>query len=272
MIELSGDALPLSRGGVDSLLTSSGLSEAELWAVLSVETSGCGYLSDRRPKILFERHVFSRLTQNRYDGDDPDISQPTQGGYGAPGAHQYDRLNAAMQLNQPAALMSASWGLGQIMGEQFAAAGFSSVEAMVAAMCASEDNQCAAMLSFMTAMHLVTPLKAHDWAGFARRYNGPNFAASNYDGLLQHFYERYTKGGLPDLLIRAVQILLLFKGFRPGPIDGVIGAATRAAITQFQQSAGLQSTGVADATLLHSLQASVLSLSSHPAVKTGMSG
>jgi len=77
MLEFVGTAFPLSQGGVNETLTSSGLGIAELWAVLSVETSGCGYLPDRRPKILFERHVFSRLTEHRYDAGDADISQPT---------------------------------------------------------------------------------------------------------------------------------------------------------------------------------------------------
>src|SRR2546429_4905849 len=114
MLEFVGTAFPLSQSGVNETLTSSGLGIAELWSVLSVETSGCGYLPDRRPKILFERHVFSRLTNHRFDEDDPDISQRSVGGYGPPGAHQHDRLNAAIQLDRNAALQSASWGLGQI--------------------------------------------------------------------------------------------------------------------------------------------------------------
>lgn len=80
MLEFVGTAFPLSQSGVNETLISTGLGIAELWAVLSVETSGCGYLPDRRPKILFERHVFSRLTEHRYDAGDADISQPTAGG------------------------------------------------------------------------------------------------------------------------------------------------------------------------------------------------
>src|SRR5262249_21522773 len=53
----------------------------ELWTVLNVETSGCGSLSDRRPQILYERHVFHRLTGGRFD--DGDLSDSASGGYGA---------------------------------------------------------------------------------------------------------------------------------------------------------------------------------------------
>jgi len=31
-----------------------------LWAVITAETNGCGFLPDRRSKILFERHVFHK--------------------------------------------------------------------------------------------------------------------------------------------------------------------------------------------------------------------
>src|SRR5207245_8866810 len=127
------------------------------------------------------------------DAGDADSSQPTAGGYGTAGASQYDRLNAAMQLDQAAALKSTSWGLGQIMGENFEVAGFSTAEAMASAMTASEDNQLKAMVSFMNAMRLVDLLKSHNWAEFARRYNGPNYAANNYDGLLEHLDRKSTR-------------------------------------------------------------------------------
>ncbi|MCC6559800.1 MAG: DUF3380 domain-containing protein, partial [Xanthomonadales bacterium] len=38
-----------------------------LKAVAEVESAGSGFLSDGRPKILFEGHVFSRLTKRAYD-------------------------------------------------------------------------------------------------------------------------------------------------------------------------------------------------------------
>jgi N-acetylmuramidase/Putative peptidoglycan binding domain len=253
--EFTGAGPPLSADGVKSILQTSVLGLPELWAVLSVETSGCGYLPDRRPKILFERHVFSRLTGHQFDQHDPDISQPTAGGYGSPGPHQYDRLNVAMQLDAMAALKSASWGLGQIMGENFKAAGFPAVDDMVAAMVGSEDGQLQAMVGFISSMKLIDPLQAHDWQSFARRYNGPSYAANNYDGLLQHFYARYTEGPLPDFAVRGAQIYLSYAGFLSGAIDGILGPATRRAIMAFQASQGLPQTGSVDSTLLTSLAA-----------------
>lgn len=250
MAEFAGGGPPLTRDGLEGIASRASIGLPELWSVLSVETSGCGYLPDRRPKILFERHVFSRLTEHQFDEDDPDISQRTAGGYGLPGAHQYDRLNAAIQLDRSAALQSASWGLGQIMGENFRTAGFDTVENMVDAMVASEDDQLRAMVGFMQTMKLVDTLTGHDWQGFARRYNGPNFAANNYDGLLAHFFQRYTDGALPDLTVRRVQVCLTYRGFKVGVIDGLLGAATKRAIAAFQDSLGKPKTGTIDKTLL----------------------
>ena len=99
-----------------------------------------GLLSDRRPAIRFERHVFHHQTGGAHDESNPAISSPVPGGYQG-GAAEYGRLQEAMGLNEHAALNSASWGIGQIMGMNSGIAGFLSVEAMVAAMTDEEDAQ-----------------------------------------------------------------------------------------------------------------------------------
>lgn len=259
MLEFSGAGTALSTGGLEEASRAAGLGLAEVWAVISVETSGCGYLPDRRPKILFERHIFHHLTDGRFDNRDPDISQPTAGGYGAGGAHQYDRLAAAMRFDSIAALQSASWGMGQIMGENFKAAGFEEVGDMAEAMVASEDDQLLAATKFMLANSMSEPLRNHDWAGFARRYNGPDYAAHDYNGRLHAAYQRYVDGGLPDLRIRAAQIYLGYRGFpkdaRALAVDGVMGPSTAAALREFQQSVGAEPTGIVDDALIAQLLA-----------------
>src|SRR5947209_16997404 len=111
-LPFQSEATALSADGLNSASAKIGVHAPEIWAVLAVETSGCGFLPDRRPQILFERHIFHRLTGGQFD--DGDISDPAAGGYGPGGAHQYDRLSLALAKDRTAALMSASWGLGQI--------------------------------------------------------------------------------------------------------------------------------------------------------------
>ena len=249
----TGPGAPLSAQGFSAATALNGIEGAALWAVLSVETSGCGYLGDRRPKILFERHIFHRLTGGQYDHAAPDVSQPPAGGYGPSGAHQYDRLAVALKLNQSAAMKSASWGLGQVMGENYAAAGFPNVDTMVADMVESEDAQLHGMAAFIKANGLHHALQGHDWTAFARAYNGPDYASHNYDGLLHQFYSRYAAGDMPDLTIRAAQAYLTYRGFNPGAIDGVAGQNTIAAVRAFQQSIHVPVTGKIDTALIQQL-------------------
>jgi hypothetical protein len=216
----------------------------EIWTVLAVETSGCGYLPDLRPQILYERHIFHRLTQGKYD--DGDISDPTPGGYGACGAHQYDRLNVAIAKDRTAALQSCSWGIGQIMGENYSLAGFADVEQMVAAMSQSEDQQLAAMGNFLVSSRLNIPLQAHDWASFARGYNGPNYAIHRYDIRLNAEFQKYSAEGLPDLNVRAAQLYLTYLHFHPGPADGIAGKRTSSALADFQTQYRLTKTSIID--------------------------
>jgi peptidoglycan hydrolase-like protein with peptidoglycan-binding domain len=140
------------------------------------------------------------------------------------------------------------------MGMNFQAAGFDSVEDMVAAMVESEDRQLLATAKFIKRQHgMADALKNHDWKAFARVYNGPDYAAHNYDGHLEHFFQLYSDGNMPDLNIRAAQIYLTYKGFNPGPVDGVKGRLTEAAVGNFQRSIGVRATGVIDDGLIAQL-------------------
>src|SRR5574340_560510 len=211
----TGQALPLDPDGLAQVTEHLGVKAPELWAVLGVETGGCGFLPDRRPVILFERHIFSRATAHRYDDAYPDISRRTPGGYGERGAWQYQRLERACALDRKAALESASWGIGQVMG-------------------------------FNARL-----------AGYAGGYNGPDYARNQYDSRLAAAHCKYQQGPLPDLALRAAQIYLTYLGFHPGPVDGVMGRYTRAALREFQEERGLPEGDAVDDVVLAALRAEV---------------
>jgi hypothetical protein len=251
-LPFQGNAAALSSDGLATLAGNLNVHAPEIWAVLAVETSGCGYLPDRRPQILFERHVFHRLTNGQYD--DGDISDPTPGGYGPRGAPQYDRLARAIAKDRSAALQSASWGIGQIMGMNYADAGFRNVEEMIIAISDSEDQQLTAMGNFFTRTGLSASLRAHDWASFARGYNGPNYAINRYDIRLNSEYQKYSSGAFPDLSVRAAQLYLTYLDFHPGRIDGIAGEQTMAALAQFEAEHGMQHATSIDASTVAQLQ------------------
>ena len=257
-LEFQGTAQALSTDGLTEVTGKLGVKAPELWTVLAVETSGCGFLPDRRPKILFERHIFHRLTQGRFD--DGDISDSKPGGYGALGAHQYDRLAIALGKDRAAALQSASWGVGQIMGGNYAAAGFSDVESMVSAMSESENRQLLAMSNFLIGNKLHLPLQAHDWKTFARGYNGPNYVVNQYDVKLNGEFQKYSAAGLPDLDVRAGQLYLTYLGFDPGAVDGIAGTHTLSALAEFRAKKGLPGTNGCDDAALAQLVAALSDL------------
>jgi hypothetical protein len=262
VLAFQGTALALSGDGLADVASALGVHAAEVWAILAVETKGCGYLPDRRPQILYERHIFRRLTQGQFD--DGDISDSSPGGYGPTGGHQYERLEAAIAKERIAALQSASWGLGQIMGENFVPAGFHNVEDMVAAMMQSEDMQLAAMGSFLVSTKLRASLQAHDWTTFARGYNGPNFAINRYDVRLNGEFQKFSLGALPDLNVRAAQLYLTYLGFHPGSIDGIAGERTLSALAQFQVRNGMQQTNTVDDDAVARFRAALTSIDGMP--------
>jgi hypothetical protein len=239
---------PLSQAGLLAACHQLGVGAAEVWAVVFTECDPpySGYFRDGRPQILFERHIFHRLTGGRFDNVDPDVSNARAGGYGAGGSHQYDRLKRAMALDESAAIQSASWGMGQTLGSNFKTLGYSSPQDLMSHMFASEDQQLDGMVREIRATKIAGALAAHDWKTFASVYNGPNYAVNNYDGHLQSWFAKFASGALPDLRIRAAQMYLMFLGLQPSDIDGMWGKRSRAAMNQFQAMKGLPRTDTLD--------------------------
>lgn len=158
-----------------------GCSEDTIHAVLDVEARGSGFDDHGRPTMLFEPHVFYRNLK----GAEQD--RAVRAGLAYPKWRRnypkdsYPRLEAARAINAESAYRAASWGLSQILGENFKEAGFPSAAAMVEACCESEGRQLAMMATLMRAWGLQTALRNRQWATIARRWNGPGYADNHYD-------------------------------------------------------------------------------------------
>jgi hypothetical protein len=196
-MDFVGAATPLAAGDIAATAVALQCEAAAIRAVCDIESAGGGFLPDKRPKILFEAHLFGNLTHHRWDATHPNISSPcwNRALYGADGAHQYDRLAEAIGLNRDAALQSASWGMFQIVGMNYASCGFAGVEPYVAAMCVSEGAQLAAFAAFCRHGGLDKYLRTHDWTQFALLYNGPGEAENDYDSKLAATYRRRAAAG-----------------------------------------------------------------------------
>ena len=188
-----GAATPLGPGDLADAAKAMGVEPAVVAAVCDVESAGSGFLPDRRPKILFEAHTFHTLTKGQWDRTHPNVSSPVwdHSLYGAAGAPQYDRLAEAYALASEAAWRAASWGRFQIMGDNYAAAGFADAEGFVEAMCASERAHLDAFCAFCKHGNLVRLLVAKNWIAFARQYNGPG-QVEHYAAALASAYKRHA--------------------------------------------------------------------------------
>lgn len=169
-----------------------------LKAVAEVESGGDGFLKDGKVKILFEPHIFWK--ELRKLGIDPatftgadDILYPTWGlkPYGKV-SQQHERLDRATLINRDAALKSASWGKFQILGVNYKLAGFGTIRDFVDSMGKNEDEHLKAFVSFVQNTFLDDELRAKDWKGFARGYNGALYWKNQYDTKLAAAYKKYS--------------------------------------------------------------------------------
>lgn len=174
-----------------------GVGEDELHAFLDVESAGGGFDAQGRPKILFEPHVFYRNLKGdaRKRAVDAGLAYAKWGMKPYP-RDSYPRLVSAMAIDETAALKSASWGAFQILGENHALCGYPTVQDMVRAFMADEENHLKACIAFLIAEHIDDDLKAHRWAVVARVYNGAAYAKNGYDTKLAAAYAKWAK--IPD--------------------------------------------------------------------------
>lgn len=162
-------------------------------AVAKVESGGSGFLPNGEPKILFEAHHFSRLTNNRFDVSHPAISSVKWNRklYSGSGIGEHLRLQDAVKLDKTAALKSASWGKFQIMGFNWEACGCESLRDFITAMYASESRQLKAFVGYIKHNpKLLRAIQTCSWRAFASIYNGPAYETNRYHLRLAEEYRK----------------------------------------------------------------------------------
>lgn len=178
------NAPAVSDAEVTDFAAQIGCTVKQLRAVAKVESGGAAYDAAGRPKILFERHYFHRLTEGRWSVSA--FSNPDAGGYSE---DSWDKLAAAACRDPWAAFQSASWGKFQIMGAHWNALGYSSPLEMAWAMRQSEAGHYDALVRFVNVNGLADEMQRistnpADNVAFASKYNGPGFRKFSYDAKL----------------------------------------------------------------------------------------
>ncbi|WP_395600728.1 N-acetylmuramidase family protein [Pseudomonas sp. B19125] len=173
-----------------------GISVNLIKAFAAVESGGrSGFGPSNMPVIAFEGHIFRKYTQHKYDRTYPFLSYPFLVNAGPQWkannktqAIAWRTLVDAYTLDQAAALMSASYGMFQVMGFNFAACGYKNVFEFVAALKLNAGQQLMAFCGFCRKNPaLLRAMKSKDFAGMARNYNGSSYG--DYDRRIQKAFE-----------------------------------------------------------------------------------
>lgn len=201
LIESADTTKYLHEDDVEKAAAKLGVSVAHIKTISEVESRGSGFTRDGNIALLFERHHMYRSLRRIVGVDEaevlairhPDLVNSRPGGY-LRAAAEYERFLRAKKLHEEAALLSASYGRYQIMGFNFKALGYESVNAMFDAFYESEGNQLDGLVRFIMADKLLhKALQENDWATVARRYNGPNYHINQYDTKLEEAYGRFSQ-------------------------------------------------------------------------------
>ena len=174
-----------------------GCEVAAVRAVAEVESRGSGFDAQRRPTLLYERHVFSRNTapRGRFDAEHPDVSfsKPYAPGTFGNSEQQWLKLSKAYGLDASAAAKAPSWGMFQILGENHRACGYANATDYARAMTTSAVAHLRAFVAFVRANPtLLKAIRERNWAAFARAYNGPNYAKYQYDQKMALAYAKHA--------------------------------------------------------------------------------
>ncbi|MCC5811315.1 MAG: N-acetylmuramidase family protein [Ectothiorhodospiraceae bacterium] len=194
------DARHLTEADLEDAAATLQVDLPSVHAVAEVESRGAGFLTDGRPQLLFERHIFRRRLEHH--GVDPvphatarpDLVNTRTGAYKG-GVHEHARLAAASKIHPCAAIESASWGRFQIMGFHWESLGYAGAPDYRGAMETSEGHHLDAFVRFIKAdQALHAALRERDWTTFARGYNGPSYAKNRYDERLAEAWQRHKEG------------------------------------------------------------------------------
>lgn len=263
---------------IAAVATENGIEPAALLAVAEVESGGRVYATvngRHEPLIRFEGHYFDRRLNGatREQARAAGLSSPVAGIIANPASQtaRWRMLTRAMAIDRKAACESVSWGLGQVMGAHWAWLGFSSVDALVEEARGGAAGQVRLMVRYIVKAGLRDALAGHDWARFARGYNGPNYRKNRYHTRLAAAYRRHVGRNVPisneamtaplrrgsrGTRITDLQVALTAAGY-PLQTDGAFGPLTDAALRRFQRDHGLAVDGIAGPDTMQALRKSL---------------
>lgn len=236
---------------------------AALQAVIEVESAGKVFArvkGKQEPLIRWEGHYFYRRLKGaeRDEAVRQGLASPKAGGVPNPASQEarWTIVTRASKINRQAALESFSIGLGQVMTAHWQKLGFDSPDEMIKLAREGAAGQVEVMVRYIEKFGLIDELQRKDFTGFARGFNGPNYAKGAYHTKMANAYRRLSgkrlvskatgmlRMGSKGARVRELQALLVRAG-HPVKVDGDYGPSTRDAVKAFQRSQKITADGVA---------------------------
>ena len=189
------DWTPLTDDDFAAVADMLGVDVAAVRAVAKVEALGSGYLKSNRPVILFESRLFNNFTDGKFLDSHPHLATRAWERNYLGGEREYERLEEAANLNWDAAVRSCSWGMFQILGDNYMLASFETAESYVNSVVhRGERSHLDHFAAFVgNQPHIRNPLVALDWHRFARYYNGPGYRKNRYAARMAEAYAQFKE-------------------------------------------------------------------------------
>lgn len=193
-----------------------GVNNIDLLKTIAYQESYIEPFLDDHTKIRYERHRFYELYKSKYGEEKanelslkfPNLVNKISGGYGenvfltqkgfdklGANNHQFERLKEAMKLDKSIALQSTSYGVFQLMGENYSHSS-DTVEDFFENMENSEIFQINATVEFLKKdtgkKGFSNALNNKNWELVASIYNGKNWKSTNPD-YAKNIEKYYTK-------------------------------------------------------------------------------
>lgn len=155
------NAPALTADDIRAAATGLGVPTGHIKGVRKVEAPRGPFDEQGRPSVLYEPHVFSRQSGNRFDGTHPHLSYRKwkPGAYG-PFSAQYPKLLDACALDPGAAFKACSWGAFQVLGENAEDLGYQDAFAMVVELAKGEAAHLDSFVRFVRHKKAVDELRA----------------------------------------------------------------------------------------------------------------
>lgn len=169
-----------------------GVEIAAIKAVVVIEAGPKmeGFWAPGIPIINFDRTMYNRFRTRVANKAGAKGEKVPSGLKGYP-LQEWTQLINARRNNAQGANMGTFWGMFQIGGFNYKLCGCDSVDEMVRRMSYSELEQLELFATFITKSGMLNDLRAKNWAGFARKYNGPSYARRGYHTKMANAYRKF---------------------------------------------------------------------------------